>query len=113
MEYSLEKEIATHFSALAWEIPQTEELVGYSPRGCKESDMIEKPTFDIHAELPFLQPRVTASEKKINTTIPALQITSTPHKTLKLFLCKLDLSLWRDLQLTSGRASNVASLTSL
>ena len=30
-EDSLEKEIATHSSILAWEIPWTEETVGYSP----------------------------------------------------------------------------------
>ena len=29
----------THSSILAWEIPWTEEPVGYSPWGCKESDM--------------------------------------------------------------------------
>ena len=28
----------THSSILAWKIPWTEELVGSSPRGCKESD---------------------------------------------------------------------------
>jgi len=30
-EDPLEEEMATHSSILAWEIPQTEELVGYSP----------------------------------------------------------------------------------
>ena len=34
----LEKGIATHSSILAWRIPWTEEPVGYSPGGCKESD---------------------------------------------------------------------------
>ena len=35
----LEKEMATHSSILAWEIPWTEEPGGlYSPWGCKESD---------------------------------------------------------------------------
>ena len=38
----LEKEMVTHFSILAWKIPWTEKpgrsLVGYSPRGHKESD---------------------------------------------------------------------------
>ena len=29
-----EKEMATHSSILAWEIPQRS-LVGYSPRGCR------------------------------------------------------------------------------
>ena len=31
-EVPLEKEMATHSSILAWEIPRAEELVGYSPR---------------------------------------------------------------------------------
>ena len=30
-EDSLEKEMATHSSILAWEIPWTEQTVGYSP----------------------------------------------------------------------------------
>ena len=29
---------ATHSTILAWKIPWTEEPVGYSPWGCKESD---------------------------------------------------------------------------
>ena len=37
----LEKEMATHSSILAWIIPWTESLVGYSPRGRKESDTTE------------------------------------------------------------------------
>ena len=36
---SLQKEMATHSSILVWEIPWTEEPGGYSPWGCKESDM--------------------------------------------------------------------------
>ena len=35
----LEKGMATQFSILAWGIPWN--LVGYSPWGCKESDMTE------------------------------------------------------------------------
>ena len=31
--------MATHSSILAWEIPWTEDPLGYSPRGGKESDM--------------------------------------------------------------------------
>ena len=34
-EDPLEKEMATHFGILAWEIPWTEELAGYSPWGHK------------------------------------------------------------------------------
>ena len=29
----------THSSILAWEIPLTENVAGYSPWGCKESEM--------------------------------------------------------------------------
>ena len=32
----LEKEMATHSSVIAWELPWTEDLVGYSPWGHKE-----------------------------------------------------------------------------
>ena len=50
-EDALEKEMATHSSILAWRIPWTEKpgrlqstrsLVGYSPRGRKESDKTEQ-----------------------------------------------------------------------
>ena len=34
--------MATHSSILAWRIPWTEELAGYSPQGHKESDMTEQ-----------------------------------------------------------------------
>ena len=40
-EDALEKEMATHSSILAWEIPWTEEPGGLQPRGCKESDTME------------------------------------------------------------------------
>ena len=39
---SLEKEMATHTSILAWKIPWTEELVGYSPWVRKELDTTEQ-----------------------------------------------------------------------
>ena len=38
-EDPLEKEMATHSSILAWEIPGQRSLGGYSPRSRKESDM--------------------------------------------------------------------------
>ena len=37
-EDPLEKEMAAHSSILVWKIPWTEELVGYSPWGHKESN---------------------------------------------------------------------------
>ena len=38
---ALEEGMATHSSILTWTIPQIEEPGGYSPWGCKESDMTE------------------------------------------------------------------------
>ena len=40
-EDPLEKEMATHSSILAWEIPWTESLVGYRPNGRKVLDTTE------------------------------------------------------------------------
>ena len=40
-EDPLEKELATHFSTLAWKIPWTEEPSRLHPRGRKESDTTE------------------------------------------------------------------------
>ena len=40
-EDPLEEEMATHCSILAWKIPWTEEPVGYSPWGHRESDATE------------------------------------------------------------------------
>ena len=34
-EDPLEEGMVTHSSILAWRIPWTQELAGYSPRGCK------------------------------------------------------------------------------
>ena len=41
-EDPLEKEMATHSSTLAWKIHGPGSLVGYSPRGCKESNTPEQ-----------------------------------------------------------------------
>ena len=43
-EDPLEKEMGTHSNILAWRIPWTRSLVGYSPWGCKELDMTEQLT---------------------------------------------------------------------
>ena len=48
-EDSLERGMVTHCSILAWRIPRTERsLVGYSPRGHKESDTTEQQTLSLH-----------------------------------------------------------------
>ena len=43
--------MAIHFSILAWEIPWTEELDGYSPRGHKESDKTERLTLRVRVRV--------------------------------------------------------------
>ena len=47
-EDPLEKEMATHSSVLAWEIPWTEEPGGCSPWGLWESDTTERLHFHFH-----------------------------------------------------------------
>ena len=49
-EDPLEKEMATHSSILAWEIPWTEEPDRYSPMGHKGSDMTEGLHFLSHSK---------------------------------------------------------------
>ena len=44
----LEKDMATHSGILTWKIPWTEEPVGYSPWGCKESDTTEQLHFTLN-----------------------------------------------------------------
>ena len=43
----LEEEMATHSNILAWESHGQRSLVGYSPWGCKESDMTEQLTHSV------------------------------------------------------------------
>ena len=46
-EDPVEKEMATHFSLLAWRIHGQRSLVGYSPWGHKESDTTERLTLSL------------------------------------------------------------------
>ena len=46
-EDRLEEEMATHSRILAWRIPWTEEPVGYSPWGGRESGMTEATEHDL------------------------------------------------------------------
>ena len=46
----LEKEMATHSSTLAWKPHGWRSLVGYSPRGCKESDTTERLHIHVHSK---------------------------------------------------------------
>ena len=47
----LEKGMATHSSFLAWRIPCTEDLVGYSPWSHKESDITEQLSLSLDLHL--------------------------------------------------------------
>ena len=44
----LEKVMVTHSSILAWRIPRTKSLVGYSPWGRKELDATERLKLPLH-----------------------------------------------------------------
>ena len=46
-EDPLEKEMATHSTIFAWESHGQRSLVGYSPWGCKESDVTEQLTHSV------------------------------------------------------------------
>ena len=60
-EDPLEKGMATHSSTLAWRIPWTEELEGYSPWDWKESDMTEWLT-KIKLIYNYLEPQQVRAE---------------------------------------------------
>ena len=68
-EYLLEEELETHSSIFAWKIPWTEEPGGYSPWGCKESDMTEQAgtfgSFIISQSLPPKEPTFMTFNKHI------------------------------------------------
>ena len=61
-EDPLEKEMATHSSILAWRIPWTEELVGYSPWGRKESDTTEQLHFTFPGSSVSKEPACNAGD---------------------------------------------------
>ena len=50
-EDSLEKEMATHSSTLAWKIPWMEEPDRFSPWSCKELNMTKRLYFDSEYKL--------------------------------------------------------------
>ena len=51
-EDPLKKGMATHSSILAWKIPWTESLMGYSPWGNKESERTERLTLSLFKQQP-------------------------------------------------------------
>ena len=70
---TLEKEIATCSSVLAWKIPCTENLVGYSPWGLKESAVTQHISIYCDVKwvfaLVFLPEELGASNSSISLPI--------------------------------------------
>ena len=69
-EDPLEKEVAIHSSTIAWKIPQTGSLVGYSPWGRKELDTTERlhfhfPLSSLQAGLGFPEPLLSPGGTEI------------------------------------------------
>ena len=58
LEDALEKEMATHSSILAWEVPWTEEPAGSSPWGQEELDVTEH-----HTQMDLLRARLPGSDR--------------------------------------------------
>ena len=72
-EDPLEKGMSAHFSILAWRIPWTEEPAGYSPCGCKESNITEWLTlllFHIYVYTCILEKGMTIHSSILPWKIP-------------------------------------------
>ena len=80
-EDTLEKEMATHSSILAWESHGWRSLVGYSPRGGKESDTTEQLHFHFLPSLVFLRPFLWHQASwKVQRSKPDLLVTTLPSE---------------------------------
>ena len=64
--YMLEKEIATHSSILAWEIPSTEEPGALQYMGSQESDMTQQPN---HHQHMYIMADTFCCTAEANTTL--------------------------------------------
>ena len=62
-EDPLEKGMATHSSILAWRIPWQRILVGYSPRGHKESDTAKQLPHSLLPKISFGLPSGSAGKE--------------------------------------------------
>ena len=88
-EDSLEKEMATHSSIIAWKIPWMEEPGSYRPWGCKKLDRTEQLTLSLSA---FFMAQLSYPYMTTGKTI-ALTIKTFVSKVMSLLLiCCLDLS---------------------
>ena len=62
-EDPLEKEVAIHSSTIAWKIPRTGSLVGYSPWGRKELDTTERLHFHFHRKMSHLKKSIFSLQR--------------------------------------------------
>ena len=53
--------MAIHSSTFAWKVPWTEDLVGYSPRGCKELDTTEQLHLEWASQMTLVVKNLPAS----------------------------------------------------
>ena len=84
-EDPLEKGMTTHSSILAWRIPWTEELGGYSPWGCKELDTTERLTHTRMCVYIYMYMSVLLSQLILSSLSPVVS-TSLLSTSLSLFL---------------------------
>ena len=75
----LEESMATHSSILAWRIPWTEELAGYSPQGHKESVTTGQLTLS-HTYVQF--------SKSYNCVCVDYHVNQASVKLLKINMCR-------------------------
>ena len=59
--------MATHSSSLSWRIPEQRSLVGYSPWGCKESDMTK--CLSTHSILLLVSHPISLIQKPLKTKL--------------------------------------------
>ena len=98
-EYPLEKEMATHSSILAWEIPGQRSLADYSPRGHKESDTTEWLTYNgmLHSNE---KERTLATVHSISESLKHNLKQKKPHKSIYLLFHLYKVQ--RHVKLTNG-----------
>ena len=102
--------MATHSSILAWRIPRTEDLVSYSPRGCRESDTTERLTLSFAGNESYqrrtegtnvqqMLPTVKGTETNPGLAVSECQDTAREHESCHIFTININMD--RSLKLTA------------
>ena len=96
-ENTLEKEMATHSSILAWKSHGWRSVVGYSPWGCTESDMTERLQFQfgtVMAPLDVSFSLLIKDQGLINVSLSAIL---DPFDSYRFMLCPWAMSFFQKL----------------